>query len=65
MTTTVQKVAAALRELLAETPDVAMARGWLAEIPADEVADVAAALVAAAGILSYREASARVKAGAS
>lgn len=62
--TTIQKITAALRELLAETPDVAMARGWLAEIPTDEVPAVAAALVAAAGLLEYRDASARVKAGA-
>lgn len=62
--TTIQKITAAMRELLAETPDVAMARGWLAEIPTDEAPAVAAALVAAAGILSYREASARVKAAA-
>jgi hypothetical protein len=60
--TTVQVVSAALRELLADTPDVDMAKGWLAEIPQDEVPAVTAALVAAAGLMEFR--SARVRVGA-
>lgn len=62
--TTNQLLSAALRELLAETPDLDMARAYLADIPNDEVPAVAAALVSAAGLLEFRSASARVKAGA-
>jgi hypothetical protein len=62
--TSTQLIAAALRELLATPPDLDMARGYLADIPPDEVYAVGSALVQLAGMCEYRSASARVKAGA-
>jgi len=62
--TTIQKLAAALRELLAEDPDETQARAFLSEIPVDEKNAVADALISAAATLCGQHALARVKAGA-
>jgi hypothetical protein len=63
--TTIQKITAALRELLAETPDLDEVRSIVSEIPSGDRYAAGSALVKLAGMISYSEASARVKAGAS
>lgn len=62
--TTNQLLSAALRELLAETPHLDEVRAIVSEIPEGDRYAIGSALVKLAGMISYREASARVKAGA-
>jgi hypothetical protein len=62
--TPAQAIAAALRELLAATPDRAQARTYISEIPTTGVDAVAGALVELAYMAAERQASLRVKAGA-
>lgn len=62
---TVDKVAAALCELLADQPDLDIVRDIVSEIPPGEVYPVGSALIKLAGMFEYRAASQRVKASAS
>lgn len=62
--TTNQLLSAALRELLAETPDLDEVRGIVSEIEACDRYAVGSALVKLAGMIDYVEASARIKAAA-
>lgn len=62
--TSAQLVAAALRELLAETPDPTQANAYICEIDLDQLDAVAERLVQLAGMACGRQASLRVKAGA-
>jgi hypothetical protein len=59
-----QLIAAALRELLADTPDPTEVASILSDVPAEDVAAVLAALTHMVGYFEYRAASLRVKAGA-